>query len=262
MQSGIDPEANFDAIASAAQEAANDGAEILFTPEMSILLDQDRERAARWIDSDRPTEMQARLGRLAEEVGLALSIGSMPVPSGRGKWANRGLYFDADGEQIAHYDKMHLFDVELSSGESWRESNAYDGGREVVTVEDTPVGRLGLTICYDLRFPALFDALGRCRCDCLATPAAFTQHTGPAHWHVLQRARAIEATAFVVAAAQVGVHEDGRKTYGHSLVVDPWGEIMLDMRGEGPALGVCELDLKKIHEVREQIPSLANKAEI
>ncbi len=131
----------------------------------------------------------------------------------------------------------------------------------MVTVE-TPVGRLGLTVCYDLRFPALFEALGRARCDVIAIPAAFTVPTGTAHWHVLQRARAIEASAYVVAAAQVGQHDDGRTTFGHSLAVDPWGEVLLDLGGGGATLGFAEIDHTRINEVRRQVPSLANRREI
>jgi predicted amidohydrolase len=160
------------------------------------------------------------------------------------------------------YDKIHMFDVDLASGESWRESNAYRAGRAVMSVEDTPVGKLGLAVCYDLRFPALFGALGDRACDAIAVPAAFTKPTGAAHWHVLLRARAIEASAFVIAAAQVGRHEDGRETYGHSLVVDPWGEVLLDMGGEVPRLGLCDIDLGRIAAVRAQVPALANRREI
>ncbi len=155
-----------------------------------------------------------------------------------------------------------MFDVDLASGESWRESNAYEPGREVVTIPDTPLGRLGLTICYDLRFPALFEELGNRRCDAIAVPAAFTRPTGAAHWHVMLRARAIEAQAFVIAAAQVGRHADGRETYGHSLVVDPWGEVLLDMGGEEPGLAFCDIDLRRIAEVRAQVPALANRRAI
>ena len=229
---------------------------------MSLLLDRDRKRAAGWIDSDKPDRMRGWLARLAEQTGTDLAIGSMPVAGGGGKWANRAYYFDAVGRERASYDKIHMFDVELSTGESWRESNAYEPGREVITVDDTPLGRLGLTVCYDIRFPALFEALGKRRCNAIAIPAAFTKPTGAAHWHVLLRARAIEASAFVIAAAQVGKHEDGRETYGHSLVVDPWGEVLLDMGGEGPGLGFCDIDLGRIEEVRRQLPSLANKREI
>jgi predicted amidohydrolase len=191
-----------------------------------------------------------------------LALGSMPIPLEGGKNANRSVYFHSDGEEAAQYDKIHMFDVDLASGESWRESNAYEPGKFVVAEPDTPLGTLGLTVCYDLRFPALFDALGKAQCDAIAIPAAFTRPTGEAHWHVLLRARAIEAQAFVIAAAQVGKHEDGRETYGHSLVVDPWGEVLLDMGGEEPGLAFCDIDLGRIAEVRSQVPSLANRRKI
>jgi predicted amidohydrolase len=154
-----------------------------------------------------------------------------------------------------------MFDVDLATGESWRESNAYAAGDRVVTVE-TPAGRLGLTICYDIRFPALFEALGQAGCDIIAIPAAFTVTTGQAHWHLLQRARAVEASAYTVSAAQVGRHEDGRRTYGHSLVVDPWGEVLLDLGGETAGLGFAEISAARISEVRAQLPSLANRRNI
>ena len=154
-----------------------------------------------------------------------------------------------------------MFDVDLATGESWRESNAYAAGDAVVTVE-TPLGRLGLAICYDIRFPALFEALGRAQCDLIAIPAAFTVPTGKAHWHLLQRARAVEASAFVIAAAQVGRHEDGRTTYGHSLVVDPWGEVLLDMGETEAGIGFAELHPERIADVRAQLPSLANRRDI
>ncbi|MEE4211072.1 MAG: carbon-nitrogen hydrolase family protein [Parvularcula sp.] len=262
MNSGIDPEANVAAIERAAKEAGEGGAGVLFTPEMAVLLDRDRKRAGPWIAGPGPEAMARRLAQVARAQGIDLCIGSMPVASGSGKFANRAFYLPADGSDATTYDKIHMFDVELSTGENWRESNAYDAGTRAVSVEDTPLGRLGLTICYDMRFPALFEALGQRECDAIAIPAAFTVPTGKAHWHVLLRARAIEASAFVIAAAQVGKHEDGRETYGHSLVVDPWGEVLLDMGGEEPGLGFCDIDLGRIAEVRAQVPSLANRRRI
>lgn len=265
MTSGIDPEANLFAIEEAAEEAAAAGAEVLFTPEMSILLDRDRARARHWIESGGPGKVTERLFNHAGEFGIDIALGSQAVAGEGGKWANRSMYFSRHGEGAVEpvtYDKIHMFDVDLASGESWRESNAYEAGRAVVSVEDTPVGRLGLAVCYDLRFPALFGALGDRACDAIAVPAAFTRPTGAAHWHVMLRARAIEAQAFVIAAAQVGRHADGRETYGHSLVVDPWGEVLLDMGGEAPGLGLCEIDLARIAAVRAQVPALANRREI
>lgn len=262
MTSGIDPRANLQTIKEAAVAAANDGAEALFTPEMAVLLDRDRKRGAATLADPTYGKIGHELAELARDAGIDIALGSMPVTLDGGKLANRGFYFENAASAPVSYDKMHMFDVDLASGESWRESNAYEAGTEVVTVEGTPVGRLGLAICYDMRFPALFEALGRRHCDAIAIPAAFTKPTGAAHWHVLLRARAIEASAFVIAAAQVGKHEDGRETYGHSLVVDPWGEVLLDMGGEEPGLGFCDIDLNRIAEVRAQVPSLANKREI
>jgi predicted amidohydrolase len=198
----------------------------------------------------------------AARVGLWVALGSLAISREDGRWANRSFAIDPTGEIRARYDKIHMFDVSLASGESWRESAAYAPGEAVITIDDTPVGRLGLAVCYDLRFPALFEELGRQKCDAIAIPAAFTVPTGRAHWHVLQRARAIEASAYVIAAAQVGEHEDGRRTYGHSLAVDPWGEVLLDMGGDTPGLGFAELDPARIADVRAQLPSLANKRPI
>lgn len=263
MTSGIDPAVNFDTIRDAAHEAQAGGAQMLFTPEMSLVLDRDRKRAAAQILPQEQSPYVAMLAALAEESGVWIALGSMAVALPEGRWANRSMLFRPDGPWSAiTYDKMHMFDVDLASGESWRESSAYRAGDSVVAVDETPVGRLGLTICYDLRFPALFEALGRRSCDVIAVPAAFTVPTGEAHWHVLLRARAIEASAYVVAAAQVGEHQDGRRTYGHSLVVDPWGEVLLDMGGDTPGLGFAEIDLARIAEVRAQVPSLANRREI
>lgn len=262
MTSGIDPEANLADIRDAAKHAAGEGARVLFTPEMSLLLDRNRQRAGQWVNADYEQRVLDDLALTAAKLKIEIALGSMPVMTLGGKWANRSHYFRCDNGNPVTYDKIHMFDVDLENGESWRESSAYQPGRDVVTVENTPVGRLGLTICYDLRFPALFGELGNRRCDAIAVPAAFTRPTGAAHWHVMLRARAIEAQAFVIAAAQVGRHEDGRETYGHSLVVDPWGEVLLDMGGETPGLGFCEIDLRRVMDVRAQVPALANRRPI
>ena len=261
MTAGIDPARNAVTIADSAHEAAGEGAVMLFTPEMSGMLDRDRGRAAEVIALEEDDRVLAQTREAAEREGLWIALGSLAVDRGDGMWANRSYLIDDTGAIAARYDKMHMFDVDLASGESWRESNAYRAGDEVVTA-DTPLGRLGLAICYDLRFPALFEALGRRSCDAIAIPAAFTVPTGEAHWHVLQRARAIEASAYVIAAAQVGAHEDGRRTYGHSLVIDPWGEVLLDMGGDGPGLGYAEIDPARIASARRQVPSLANRREM
>ncbi|WP_341711993.1 carbon-nitrogen hydrolase family protein [Erythrobacter sp.] len=262
MTAGIDPHANAAVLADAIADAAGEGAAMLFTPEMSGLLDRDRKRAAASIVAEEDSTPLQRAREAAARAGIWVALGSLAVRLEDGRWANRAFLIDAAGNVAARYDKMHMFDVDLATGESWRESNAYAAGGEVVTVEGTPIGHLGLTICYDLRFPALFEELGNRHCDVISIPAAFTVPTGKAHWHVLQRARAIEASAFVVAAAQVGEHADGRRTYGHSLVIDPWGEVLLDMGGDETGIGFAEIDSARIAEVRAQVPSLANRRPI
>ena len=258
MTTGIVPEANAQVMAEAVSRAAGEGAAMLFTPEMSGLLDSRRDRAREVIRREVDDPVLATVREAAARAGIWVAIGSLAVVREDGRWANRAFVIDGNGEIAARYDKIHMFDVDLASGESWRESNAYAAGERAVTVE-TPLGRLGLAICYDVRFPALFEELGRQRCDVIAIPAAFTVPTGQAHWHLMQRARAVEASAFVVAAAQVGRHEDGRATYGHSLVVDPWGEVLLDMGGERAGLAFAELDPERLAKVRAQLPALANR---
>lgn len=261
MTSGIDPAANARTIVSAVGAAQEGGASMLFTPEMSGLLDRQRVRAAEHIVREEDDSVLAAVREAAAKAGLWVGIGSLAILRGDGRWANRAFVIDSSGGIAARYDKIHMFDVDLATGESWRESSAYAPGESVVTV-DTPAGRLGLAICYDLRFPALFEALGRRKCDIVAIPASFTVPTGKAHWHLLQRARAVEASAYVVAAAQVGQHEDGRATYGHSLVVDPWGQVLLDMGGEAVGIGFAGLDTARIAEIRSQLPSLANRRDV
>ena len=264
MTAGIDPPGNAASIVEAAERAGGEGAAMMFTPEMSGLLDRNRKRAAPHIVAEEASPVLAETREAAERHGLWIALGSLAVlreanDLGAGL-ANRSLLVAPDGTIVARYDKIHMFDVDLASGESWRESNAYAPGEEVVTAA-TPLGRLGLTVCYDIRFPALFEELGRRRCDAIAIPAAFTVPTGKAHWHLLQRARAVEASAWVIAAAQTGVHADGRETFGHSLVVDPWGEVVLDM-GTEPGVGFATIDPVRTAEARAQLPSLANKREI
>jgi len=260
MTSGIDPEANARTIVEAVQAAGAGGAAMLFTPEMSGLLDRDRERAAPHVLAEADNPVLAAVRAAAIEYGLWVALGSLAVAREDGRWANRSFLIDARGEVVARYDKIHMFDVQLATGESWKESAAYAPGEEVVTAE-TPAGRLGLTVCYDIRFPALFEELGRQSCDVIAIPAAFTVPTGKAHWHLLQRTRAIEASAYVISAAQVGEHQDGRRTYGHSLVVDPWGDVLLDM-GVESGVGFADVDLARISEVRSRIPALNHRRPI
>jgi len=260
-RTGVDPSANAEALVEAIEQAARGGAHMLFTPEMSGLLDRDAERARRNVTSADQDGVLAACRDAAKRNGIWMHLGSLAVTAEDGKFANRGFVIDAAGEIRASYDKIHLFDVDLPTGESWRESNVYRGGSKAVVVDGTPVGKLGLTICYDLRFPALFQSLTDAGAQLVSVPAAFTVPTGRAHWEILLRARAIEAGVFVVAAAQCGRHEDGRETYGHSLIVDPWGTILLDMDEQvGVAFG--EIDLGKVDEVRGRIPAIRHRRKV
>jgi predicted amidohydrolase len=260
-QTGIDPKRNGQALVGAIEQARAGGASMLFTPEMSGLLDRDRSRAASNLRAEAEDPVLAAVRDAAARERLWVHLGSLAIRRDDGLLANRSFVVDPAGEVRATYDKMHLFDVDLPTGESWRESASYAPGASSVVVEGTPVGRLGLTICYDIRFPALFAALAEAGAETIAVPAAFTVPTGKAHWEVLLRARAIEAGLFVVAAAQVGVHEDGRETYGHSLVADPWGKLLLAMDG-APGLGFAEIDRGRIADVRGRVPALTHRRSI
>jgi deaminated glutathione amidase len=261
MCSTIQTHINVSSMCDAIGKASSEHAIMYLAPEMSILLDKDRNRAARHITNESASDVLKDLAAAAHEHKIWVHLGSLPLQHfGAERLVNRSIIFGPDGKVRARYDKIHLFDVDLATGESWRESAAYVGGAEPVAV-DTPLGLMGLGICYDLRFPDLFSAYSRAGADILAVPSSFTVPTGMAHWHVLLRARAIETQAFVIAAAQCGSHEDGRQTYGHSLVVDPWGDVVLDM-GDFIGLGFAELDLARLAEVRAQIPARANRRDI
>jgi len=257
-QSGIEPAANAARLVAAVREAAAGGAAMLFTPEMSGMLDRDRERALVKARAEDEDAVLAAVREAAREAGIWVHLGSLALVGKDSRLVNRGFVIDASGRVVARYDKIHLFDVDLPSGESWRESALYSAGCEAVVVAGTPVGRLGLSICYDLRFPALFERLSEAGAQVIAVPAAFTVPTGKAHWQVLLRARAIEAGLFVVAAAQGGRHEDGRDTYGHSLIVDPWGQVLVEL-DEAPQLAFADIDLARIAEVRSRIPVIEHR---
>lgn len=260
-RTGIDPAANAQALANAVNQAKAGGADMLFTPEMSGLLDQKRTRAASQLRSEADDIVLAELRSAAAKAGIWVHLGSLALKGGTGdRLVNRGFIIDDHSAIRARYDKIHLFDVDLPTGESWRESAAYAPGDRTV-MATTPWAKIGLSICYDLRFPDLYRALSNAGAELLSVPAAFTAPTGRAHWHVLLRARAIEAGAFVVAAAQCGEHEDGRTTFGHSLVVDPWGEVLLDM-GEGEGVGFADLDMARLADVRARIPALKHRRPI
>lgn len=260
MTSGIDPAANAVTIADTIAAAAAGGADMLFTPEMSNLVDRDRGRAIRAVraEGDDPVLQTAMAAAAAH--GIWVHLGSLALTGGQGKLVNRGFVIDPTGTIRARYDKLHLFDVDLPTGESWRESAAYQAGNDAV-VAPSPIGQIGLSICYDLRFANLYRALSDAGATVLTVPAAFTRPTGAAHWHILLRARAIEAGAFLIAAAQTGIHADGRETYGHSLVIDPWGEVLLDM-GEAAGLGYADIDGGRVADVRARVPVIAHRRPI
>jgi deaminated glutathione amidase len=262
MTSGIEPAANAAALVIAIEAAAAEGAVMLFTPEMSGLLDRNRARSAPKLSTEANDIVLSAVCAAARAHNIWVALGSLALAGERsdGRLVNRSLLIDGTGAVRARYDKLHLFDVDLASGESWRESAAYAPG-EGATIAATPLGSLGLSVCYDVRFPELYSALSGAGAEILAVPAAFTVPTGMAHWHVLLRARAIENAAWVVAAAQSGVHEDGRATFGHSLVIDPWGNVVLDM-GSAPGLGFAEIDRGHVADVRARIPVLDHRRPI
>ena len=224
---------------------------------MTGALIRDKEARAASFTSEDKDIIVATAHRLARELGVFLHIGSTAILRADGKLANRALLFGPDGATLATYDKIHMFDVDLDNGESWRESAAYEPGAEAVVTE-VAGAMLGFAVCYDLRFPQLFRVEALAGADVLTVPAAFTRQTGEAHWHVLLRARAIENGAFVVAAAQGGLHEDGRETFGHSLIVDPWGRIIAEAAHDEPAVIVAEIDPAQSLAARKKIPNLKN----
>ncbi|MDF1608015.1 carbon-nitrogen hydrolase family protein [Hoeflea sp. YIM 152468] len=257
MRSGISPEANIAVMERLVREAASCGARYVQTPEMTGSLQKDRASLRSILKAELDDPVLQAAARLAAELGLYLHIGSTAVDAGNEMAANRGVVFDPSGAALARYDKIHMFDVDLDNGESWRESSAYRPGDVAQTV-DLDVARLGMGICYDIRFPHLFRELALAGAEILTAPAAFTRQTGEAHWHVLQRARAIENGAFMISAAQGGVHEDGRETYGHSLIVDPWGRVMAEAEGDEPGVIVADLTLDEVKAARAKIPNLKN----
>jgi predicted amidohydrolase len=254
MRSGRDPQTNLDALLAAIDQAKRGGAEYVLTPEMTNIMEVKRERLFANILPDETDPTLATLREVARKLGIFIHIGSLAIKASSEKAVNRSFLIDRQGEIVARYDKIHMFDVDLGSGESYRESNSYRAG-ELAVVADLPWGRIGLTVCYDLRFPALYRALAEAGASFLAIPSAFTRVTGEAHWHVLMRARAIENGCFVFAAAQGGKHENGRETFGHSLVVDPWGRILAE-GGTEPGVVLAEIDPAEVVAARAKIPSL------
>lgn len=253
MRSVRDPRVNRDAAVALIGEAADQGAVYVQTPEMTALVERSRPSLMANIFAEEADPLIAAVRDLARARRIMVHIGSLALKDGD-KVANRAIVIDADGEIAATYTKIHLFDVDLPNGESWRESATYTGGADAVVVP-SPLGALGVSICYDLRFPYLYRSLADAGAEVLTAPSCFTRQTGEAHWHVLQRARAIENGAFVISAAQGGSHEDGRETYGHSLIVDPWGRVLAE-GGTEPGVILAQIDLGAVAEARQRIPSL------
>ncbi len=245
-------------VANAVRHAVSEGCDLLALPEASGFLNKNREDAIQHVTREADDPFINACKELAAKHGIWIQTGSTPVTSGDGRFLNHANLIDASGTSVAHYDKIHLFDIFLEGRPATGESNRYAPGNEAVIV-DTPWGPWGLTICYDLRFPHLFRDYARLGATIMFIPSAFTIPTGKAHWEVLLRARAIENGAFVIAAAQVGLHDDGRRTWGHSTVVDPWGKVLVDMGGTEAGLSVLDLDIDQVRRTRDQIPSLRNE---
>jgi deaminated glutathione amidase len=257
MCSGVDPERNIARMDALVREAHAAGATYVQTPEMTGALVRDKAALKAMLKTEDRDPVAARATSLARELGIHVHVGSTAILLDDGKVANRGLLFGPDGTLAARYDKIHMFDVDLDKGESWRESATYRPGDEARVV-DLPFGRMGFAICYDVRFPQLFRAEALAGAEILTLPAAFTRQTGEAHWEILIRARAIENGAFVIAAAQGGLHEDGRETFGHSMIVDPWGRVLASAGGTDEAVVVAEIDIAEVEAARRKIPNLRN----
>jgi deaminated glutathione amidase len=254
MRSLRSPDANLDAAAALIRQAKAAGARYVLTPEMTNVMGLDRGGVLATVGTEDDDRSLAGFRELARELKLYIHLGSLALRTDGERAVNRSFLLDAEGDILARYDKIHMFDVDLDNGESYRESHTYVPG-DMAVVADLPWGRLGLSICYDVRFPALYRALAEAGASMITVPAAFTRQTGEAHWTVLLRARAIETGCFVLAAAQGGMHENSRQTYGHSMVVDPWGKVLAE-GGVEPACVIADLDLSAVGAARRRIPSL------
>jgi len=257
MTSGTEPRPNLDALERLAHEAAGQGVQYALSPEVSVVFAENRDGLRAVAGPWENNFALARVAAIARDTKMHLHLGSLAVALPDGRFANRSVLFRPDGEIAATYDKIHLFDATLPGLKQYRESETYSGGDTAVVTEAAGI-KLGLTICYDVRFPALHRTLAQAGAELIAVPAAFTVPTGEAHWEVLLRARAIETGCFVIAAAQAGEHQNGRSTYGHSMIIDPWGKILGQLGGDGEGVLVAEIDLKAVAEARGRVPALAN----
>jgi predicted amidohydrolase len=253
MRTGRDVARNIDDLIGLASDATGQGARFLQSPEMSNILERDRARLFEAVRSEEEDPMLAAVRDFARRYSVSFHLGSIAVKSGD-RLANRGFLVDSQGDIVARYSKMHLFDVDLPNGETWRESATYQAG-DCAVLAPAAGALIGIGICYDLRFPALFHALAQEGAEILTAPACFTRQTGEAHWHVLQRARAIETGSYMISAAQGGRHEDGRESYGHSIIVDPWGRVVAEGEDQ-PGVFLAEIDLEQVMEARSRIPAL------
>lgn len=255
LRSGIEPAANRAAAMPLLREAASAGARLIATPENTTRMDRNRERMFAAVGPEKGDPELLAWGRAAQELGVWLLMGSGPIATGDGKVFNRSFFFDPDGKIVARYDKINLFDVTLGGTENYRESDTVQGGGQAVVVDGPMGAKLGLTICYDVRFAPLYASLARAGAEIIAVPAAFTVPTGQAHWEILLRARAIETGSFVIAPAQGGHHEDGRATWGHSMIIDPWGKMLAQLDHDEPGMIIADLNLDEVAAARAKIPA-------
>ncbi|UHS58616.1 carbon-nitrogen hydrolase family protein [Agrobacterium vaccinii] len=257
MCSGVDPKTNATTMERLVRDAAGQGAVYVQTPEMTGAIQKDRDALRASLKDEKGDIVVLTAAKLARELGIYVHVGSTAIARPDGKIANRGFLFAPDGERICTYDKIHMFDVDLDNGESWRESSAYEPGKDA-RIAELPLATFGFAICYDVRFPALFRTEAVAGAQVLTVPAAFTRQTGEAHWEILLRARAIENGAFLIAAAQGGTHEDGRETFGHSMIVDPWGKVLAVAGGSGEEIIYADIDPSAVPAARAKIPNLKN----
>ncbi|MEL7016582.1 MAG: carbon-nitrogen hydrolase family protein [Pseudomonadota bacterium] len=259
MRGGLSRQANINDAVHLIEMAARDGATLISTPEMTNVVDRKPARLLADLPTEENLDEIEVFAETAHRLGVWLHAGSfavrMPGPGQPPKAANRAFLFAPDGRVTARYDKLHMFDVSLPHGETWRESALFEPGNQLATPH-MGAARLGLSICYDVRFPALYRHMAQDGADIFCIPAAFTRQTGRAHWSVLLRARAIECGAFVLAAAQGGDHEDGRETWGHSMIIDPWGTVLASLDHDAPGHVVADLDLREVATARQRIPNL------
>lgn len=254
MRSGVDIDANLKAAETLIRRAADQGASFIATPEMTHILQRSSKGLFEAIDEEANDRGVEYFSRLSKDLKIDLLIGSLAIKTAESRAVNRSYLFSSLGKVTARYDKIHLFDVTVSKEETWTESQIYDPGEKAV-IASVNKTKLGLSICYDLRFPALYRHYAQSGADIITVPAAFTKPTGQAHWEVLLRARAIETGSFIIAPAQGGLHEDGRRTYGHSMIIGPWGDVRAHLSHDAPDILVADIDIKDVLDARRRLPA-------